>query len=51
MLVNESDADCVFVAIGRPTATACHYPDIDMHLFAGAGRQKRKDGSDFEETK
>jgi len=51
VLVNESDADCVFVAIGRPAATDCHYPDIDMHLFAGAGRQKRKDGSDFEETK
>ena len=51
VLVNESDADCVFVAIGRPASTACHYPDIDMHLFAGAGRQKRKDGSDFEETK
>ena len=51
VLVNESAADCVFVAIGRPASTACHYPDIDMHLFAGTGRQKRKDGSDFEETK
>lgn len=47
VLQNRSDADCVFVAIGRPSATACHYPDIDMHLFAGADRQKRKDGSDF----
>ena len=44
---NRSQADCVFVAIGRPAETACHYPDIDMHLFAGADRQKRKDGSDF----
>lgn len=47
VLQNRSDADCVFVAIGRPSATACHYPDIDMHLFAGADRQQRKNGSDF----
>ena len=47
VLQNRSQADCVFVAIGRPAETACHYPDIDMHLFAGADRQKRKDGSDF----
>ena len=47
VLVNESDVDCVFVAVGKPSDTACHYPDIDMHLFAGAGRQKRKDGSEF----
>lgn len=47
VLQNRSDAPCTFVAIGRPAATACHYPDIDMHLFAGADRQKRKDGSDF----
>ena len=46
MLVNESAADCVFVAIGRPSATDCHYPDIDMHLFTGVG-QRRKDGSEF----
>lgn len=52
VLVNESDADCVYVAIGRPATTECHYPDIDMHLFAGTGRQKRKDGSEFDwETK
>ncbi|MES2289874.1 MAG: cupin domain-containing protein [Pseudomonadota bacterium] len=47
VLVNESAADCVFVAVGKPSDTACHYPDIDMHLFAGATRQKRKDGSEF----
>lgn len=45
-LVNESDADCVLLAIGKVALSDCHYPDIDMHLFAGAGRQKRKDGSD-----
>ena len=47
VLQNRSDSLCVFVAIGIDGDTACHYPDIDMHLFAGAERQKRKDGSDF----
>ncbi|MEQ1725509.1 MAG: cupin domain-containing protein [Sphingopyxis sp.] len=45
-LINESDADCVLLAIGKLALSDCHYPDIDMHLFAGAGRQKRKDGSE-----
>lgn len=48
VLQNRSDAPCVFVAVGRPADTDCHYPDIDMHLFAGAGEQRRKDGSRFE---
>ena len=47
VLQNRSDAQCIFVAIGRTADSACHYPDIDMHLLAGAGGQKRKDGSDF----
>ena len=47
VLINESDADCVFVAVGKPSETPCHYPDIDMHLFPGIG-QRRKDGSAFE---
>lgn len=46
VLQNRSAADCVFVAIGRPSATDCHYPDIDMHLFDGTGF-RRKDGSAF----
>ncbi len=33
-LVNESDLPCRFIAIGRPAASDCHYPDIDMHLDA-----------------
>ena len=47
VLQNRSGAPCSFVAIGRPATTACHYPDIDMHLFAGAAHQTRKDGSRF----
>lgn len=31
-LINESDRPCRFVAIGRPAASDCHYPDVDMHL-------------------
>jgi uncharacterized cupin superfamily protein len=46
VLQNRSDADCVFVAIGRPAASDCHYPDIDMHLANGVGFT-RKDGSGF----
>src|SRR3546814_5487959 len=40
VLVNESEADCCFVAVGRPASGDCHYPDIDMHLFAGKGRSE-----------
>ena len=46
VLQNRGDAACVFVAVGRPGASDCHYPDIDMHLFEGEGF-RRKDGSDF----
>lgn len=46
VLQNRSGADCVLIAVGRPTATDCHYPDIDMHLFDGVGF-RRKDGADF----
>lgn len=44
-LVNESAADCVFVAFGRVPTGDCHYPDIDMRWTGGAYRHK--DGSDF----
>lgn len=46
VLQNRSDEDCVLIAVGRPTASDCHYPDIDMHLFDGVGF-RRKDGSAF----
>jgi uncharacterized cupin superfamily protein len=45
VLINEGASDCVFVAIGRPPATDCHYPDIDMHF--SRGRQYRKDGTPY----
>jgi uncharacterized cupin superfamily protein len=43
VLQNRSDTDCVFIAVGRPADTDCHYSDIDMHLPAGEG-YRRKDG-------
>jgi uncharacterized cupin superfamily protein len=46
VLQNRGGADCVFIAVGRPAETDCHYPDIDMHLAAGQGF-RRKNGSGF----
>lgn len=37
-LVNRSGKPCRFVAIGRPSDTDCHYPDIDMHLDGATQR-------------
>ena len=45
--VNRSDADCLFVAIGRPAQSDCHYPDIDLHLDGASGRYMRKDGTPY----
>ena len=46
VLQNRSTEDCVFIAVGRPANSDCHYPDIDMHLTPGRGFH-RKDGSEF----
>ena len=47
-LVNRSGSPCVFVAVGRPAATDCHYPDIDMHLDTAQGmRFTRKNGTPY----
>lgn len=46
-LVNRSDRDCVFVAIGRPAASDCHYPDIDLHLDGETSRFAHKDGTPY----
>jgi uncharacterized cupin superfamily protein len=43
-LVNRSVAPCVFVAVGKPADTDCHYPDIDLHLDGARGEYVRKDG-------
>jgi uncharacterized cupin superfamily protein len=41
VLQNRSDQECVFIAVGRPAETDCHYPDIDMHLEAGVGFRRK----------
>jgi uncharacterized cupin superfamily protein len=46
-VINESDADCVFVVVGRPSASACHYPDVDLYLDAGKQAFCRKDGTPY----
>jgi len=46
VLRNEGDADCVYIAVGRPSASDCHYPDIDLHLTHNVGFH-RKDGSTY----
>ena len=46
-LVNRSAVPCVFVAVERPAATDCHYPDVDMHLDAKSGAFVHKDGSAY----
>lgn len=45
-LRNMSDAECTFVAIGRPPAGHCHYSDIDLH-FPGDGGYTHKDGTRY----
>jgi uncharacterized cupin superfamily protein len=45
-LVNRSDTDCSFVAIGGGERTGGGYSDIDM-LFTADGRYIRKDGTDY----
>ena len=46
-LVNRGDQDCVFVAIGKPAASDCHYPDIDLKLDAASGQFVHRDGSAY----
>lgn len=46
-LVNRSGADCVFVAIGRPAESDCHYPDVDLHLDGESGRFTSKGGTPY----
>lgn len=44
-LINESDGDCVFIAVGRVPVGDCHYPDID--LLASGGCYRHTDGTPY----
>jgi uncharacterized cupin superfamily protein len=46
-LVNESNSQCVFVAIGRPPAGPCHYPDIDLGYDGPSRSFVHKDGRPY----
>ena len=49
-LINRSSAEASYLEVGdrRPGADTCSYPDIDLHLPAGATyRYTRKDGSSY----
>jgi uncharacterized cupin superfamily protein len=45
-IVNQSDADCVFIAISAGPKTGGGYSDIDM-LFTADGRYTMKDGTEY----
>jgi len=45
-LINESDADCVFVAISAGTDEGGDYPDIDM-CWTADGTYRHKDGTPY----
>ena len=42
-----SERDCVFVGVGRPAATPCHYPDIDMDLPDPTRGYTHNDGTPY----
>ena len=46
-LVNRSDADCIFVAVGKAATSDCHYPDIDLRLDGATSLFTRKDGTPY----
>ena len=45
-LINESDGDCVLLAMGRPEASMVMYPDIDLRWSPQDGETHR-DGSPY----
>jgi len=48
-LQNQSDAKAVVLEVGsrKRDEDACDYPDIDLHLFAGAKTYAHKDGTPY----
>ena len=46
-IINWGEVDCVFVAIGLPVASDCHYPDIDLHFDSDGDRYTRMDGTPY----
>jgi uncharacterized cupin superfamily protein len=46
-LINESEADCLFLVVGRDGGKDCHYPDIDLLAEGGTDRYLHKDGTPY----
>jgi uncharacterized cupin superfamily protein len=46
-LVNRSDTPCIFIAVGKPALTDCHYPDIDLLWAPAKSAYTHKDGSSY----
>ena len=42
-LINETDAECRFLVVGRPAITDCHYPGVDLHLDGATDNYLHKD--------
>lgn len=41
------EGGCVFVVWGKPEATPCHYPDVDLLLHPEDGFYRHKDGTPY----
>lgn len=46
-LVNRSARPCIFIAVGKPATSDCHYSDIDLRFDAKRGQFTRKDGTPY----
>ncbi|HEY0627676.1 MAG TPA: cupin domain-containing protein [Allosphingosinicella sp.] len=46
-LINESDSDCIFLAVGKKAVGVAYYPDIDLVWNGPSGRYEHKDGSPY----
>jgi uncharacterized cupin superfamily protein len=46
-LINRSERDCAFIAVGRPPTGYCHYPDIDLKVDGNSGRFVHRDGTPY----
>jgi uncharacterized cupin superfamily protein len=46
-LVNRSNRPCTFVVVGGTGESACHYPDIDLHVDGPSQRYTHKNGEPY----
>lgn len=46
-LINRTEMDCTFIAVGSPDSGQCHYPDIDLLWDSASGIYRHKDGTPY----